>query len=140
MSRSKSPADRRNVIVAAAVGLVALVAMLGTCERGETTTSSPSTLTETVTATALPSTVTVTVTTERVVVAAPPPVIEQPAPPTAQQPEEPPPPVMLVPQGTDSVYYGSCAQARSARAAPLYAGQPGYRAGLDRDSDGVACE
>ncbi|MEV8438918.1 excalibur calcium-binding domain-containing protein [Actinosynnema sp. NPDC051121] len=23
---------------------------------------------------------------------------------------------------------------------PLYAGQPGYRAGLDRDKDGVACE
>ncbi|MFN0026377.1 MAG: excalibur calcium-binding domain-containing protein, partial [Acidimicrobiales bacterium] len=25
-------------------------------------------------------------------------------------------------------------------AAPLYTGDPGYRAALDRDSDGVACE
>ena len=24
--------------------------------------------------------------------------------------------------------------------APLYRGQPGYRAALDRDNDGVACE
>lgn len=30
--------------------------------------------------------------------------------------------------------------ARSAGAAPLYAGQPGYRGALDGDSDGVACE
>ncbi|MDA2890615.1 excalibur calcium-binding domain-containing protein [Mycolicibacterium sp. BiH015] len=27
----------------------------------------------------------------------------------------------------------------ASRAAPLYAGQPGYRAALDRDGDGVAC-
>ena len=39
-----------------------------------------------------------------------------------------------------AVYYGSCSQARAAGAAPLHAGQPGYRAGLDRDKDGVACE
>ncbi len=39
-----------------------------------------------------------------------------------------------------SVYYANCAAARAAGAAPLYAGEPGYRAGLDRDGDGVACE
>ncbi|GAP54109.1 excalibur domain protein, partial [Arthrobacter sp. Hiyo6] len=39
-----------------------------------------------------------------------------------------------------SVYYASCAAAKAAGAAPIYAGQPGYRAGLDRDNDGVACE
>lgn len=39
-----------------------------------------------------------------------------------------------------SVYYASCAAAKAAGAAPLSAGQPGYRAGLDRDKDGVACE
>jgi hypothetical protein len=39
-----------------------------------------------------------------------------------------------------SAYYGSCADARNAGAAPLYAGQAGYRAALDRDKDGVACE
>lgn len=44
--------------------------------------------------------------------------------------------------GTSSgdVYYKNCAAARAAGAAPLTAGQPGYRAGLDRDGDGVACE
>jgi hypothetical protein len=29
---------------------------------------------------------------------------------------------------------------RAAGKAPLYRGDPGYRAGLDRDDDGVACE
>ncbi|MDC7122671.1 excalibur calcium-binding domain-containing protein [Cellulomonas fimi] len=42
--------------------------------------------------------------------------------------------------GGASAYYGSCADARAAGAAPLYAGEPGYRSGLDRDKDGVACE
>ena len=39
-----------------------------------------------------------------------------------------------------AAYYSNCAAARSAGAAPLYAGNPGYRAKLDRDGDGVACE
>jgi hypothetical protein len=38
------------------------------------------------------------------------------------------------------VYYLDCGAVRLAGAAPLYAGQPGYRKGLDRDGDGVACE
>lgn len=47
--------------------------------------------------------------------------------------------------GTDrssggSAYYPNCKAARAAGAAPLYRGQPGYRPGLDRDNDGVACE
>jgi hypothetical protein len=37
-------------------------------------------------------------------------------------------------------YYENCDAARAAGAAPIQAGQPGYRPGLDRDSDGVACE
>lgn len=37
-------------------------------------------------------------------------------------------------------YYANCSAARAAGAAPLHAGQPGYRAALDRDKDGVACE
>lgn len=42
---------------------------------------------------------------------------------------------------TDSgVYYENCAAVRAAGKAPLYQGQPGYRPGLDRDGDGVACE
>ena len=44
-------------------------------------------------------------------------------------------------QNSDSgTYYRNCAAARAAGAAPLRQGQPGYRAALDRDKDGVACE
>ncbi|WP_146792458.1 cell wall-binding repeat-containing protein [Agrococcus baldri] len=39
-----------------------------------------------------------------------------------------------------SVYYANCDAVRRAGKAPLRIGQPGYRAGLDRDRDGVACE
>ena len=39
-----------------------------------------------------------------------------------------------------TAYYANCAAARAAGAAPLYRGDPGYRSGLDRDGDGVACE
>ncbi len=38
------------------------------------------------------------------------------------------------------VYYKNCAEARAAGAAPIYQGQPGYRPGLDRDCNGIACE
>lgn len=38
------------------------------------------------------------------------------------------------------VYFKNCSAARAAGAAPLLVGQPGYRAALDRDNDGVACE
>lgn len=39
-----------------------------------------------------------------------------------------------------SVYYAGCNEVRAAGHAPLYAGQPGYRAEMDGDGDGVACE
>lgn len=39
-----------------------------------------------------------------------------------------------------SVYYSGCDEARAAGAAPIYAGQPGYREGMDGDGDGIACE
>jgi len=38
------------------------------------------------------------------------------------------------------VYYRNCAAAWAAGVAPIHAGQPGYRIGLDADLDGVACE
>lgn len=41
--------------------------------------------------------------------------------------------------GPAAVYH-SCAEAVADGAAPLRRGQPGYRAALDGDSDGVACE
>jgi len=39
-----------------------------------------------------------------------------------------------------SVYYKNCTAARAAGAAPVYRGQPGYAAHLDRDNDGIGCE
>lgn len=39
-----------------------------------------------------------------------------------------------------SVFYAGCNEARAAGAAPIYAGQPGYRVEMDGDSDGIACE
>ncbi|MFD5635217.1 excalibur calcium-binding domain-containing protein [Streptomyces sp. NPDC127077] len=39
-----------------------------------------------------------------------------------------------------ATYYANCTAVREAGDAPLYADDPGYREGLDRDGDGVACE
>ncbi|MGL4305517.1 MAG: excalibur calcium-binding domain-containing protein [Mycobacteriaceae bacterium] len=39
-----------------------------------------------------------------------------------------------------AAYYGNCAEARAAGAAPIHRGEPGYRSGLDRDGDGIACD
>jgi len=44
------------------------------------------------------------------------------------------------PAPSSDVYYKNCTEARAAGAAPLRRGQPGYRAAMDRDNDGVACE
>jgi hypothetical protein len=40
----------------------------------------------------------------------------------------------------ETASYRNCAEARAAGAAPLAAGDAGYRTTLDRDRDGVACE
>jgi hypothetical protein len=37
-------------------------------------------------------------------------------------------------------HWGGCDDARAAGTAPIYAGEPGYREGMDGDGDGVACE
>lgn len=44
------------------------------------------------------------------------------------------------PATEQAVYYPNCRAARTAGAAPMHRGSPGYREGLDGDSDGVACE
>ncbi|WP_224025233.1 DUF1524 domain-containing protein [Arthrobacter sp. NicSoilC5] len=62
---------------------------------------------------------------------APAPVVPAAPAPVAPVPAAPAP---------AAAYYANCAAARAAGAAPLYAGQAGYRPALDRDSDGVACE
>jgi hypothetical protein len=69
---------------------------------------------------------------------APPPA---PAPAPAPAAAEPAPAAVApAPAAPAAGYYANCAAARAAGAAPLFAGQAGYRPGLDRDSDGVACE
>ncbi len=60
---------------------------------------------------------------------APPPVTKTQAPPRTTTTTKP-----------ASVYYANCSAAKAAGAAPLHRGEPGYRAALDRDNDGVACE
>jgi hypothetical protein len=52
----------------------------------------------------------------------------------------PPPPPAAETTDDQDVYYKNCTEARRAGAAPLRRGEPGYRAALDRDGDGVACE
>ncbi|WP_406207683.1 excalibur calcium-binding domain-containing protein [Kitasatospora sp. NBC_01560] len=56
--------------------------------------------------------------------------------PTPTQPAAPVP----APTTTSTVYYANCTAARDAGVAPLHRGDAGYRAGLDADGDGVACE
>lgn len=55
-----------------------------------------------------------------------------------------PKPTTHAPQPTKTtahgVYYKNCAEARAAGAAPMHRGEPGYRPGLDRDHDGIACD
>jgi len=82
-----------------------------------------------------------------------PPPAETTTPPSAETTTPPPAEVLApTPESTESatetpaaqadsgVYYANCAAARAAGAAPLNRGEPGYRAGLDRDHDGIACE
>jgi hypothetical protein len=37
-------------------------------------------------------------------------------------------------------HWSRCDDARAIGTAPIYIGEPGYREGLDRDGDGIACE
>ena len=61
---------------------------------------------------------------------------------TAETPPSPVPtqPVSTPSPSAESTYYVNCAAARAAGAAPLHRRDPGYRAGLDREGDGIACE
>ena len=100
------------------------------------------TVTETVTATV---TVTVTVTPSPVPTTPPPASLQPFAGAPAKPPAVKPAPVRKPaapkpPPEPASAYYANCSAARAAGVTPLYRGDAGYRAGLDRDGDGVACE
>jgi endonuclease YncB( thermonuclease family) len=74
----------------------------------------------------------------------PPPTTPPPAtPPPAPAPPPPPraapqPPVRPTPPA--AVHFRNCREARAAGVTPLRRGEPGYRRGLDRDGDGIACD
>ena len=66
-------------------------------------------------------------------VAAPPSVVERP---TASPPRKAP---ATTAPNQAAVYHKNCGVALAEGAAPILRGEPGYRSGLDRDGDGVAC-
>lgn len=62
---------------------------------------------------------------------------------TLEEPEQIPDISPLIKRGparVAQVSYAGCDEVRLAGRAPLYYGQPGYRADMDSDNDGVACE
>lgn len=60
--------------------------------------------------------------------------------PTATPTASATPTATASPSVTPAPRYRDCAAARAAGAAPIRAGEPGYRAALDADGDGIACE
>lgn len=66
--------------------------------------------------------------------------VDTPSPEPSPEPLPEPEPVPEPKPEPQSVYYSSCAAAKAAGAAPLHAGEPGYRPALDGDRDGVACD
>jgi hypothetical protein len=125
-----------------------ILATIGSCNSRQTDNHSSSgtvsTAARTVTVGSEPTTVTVPPTTVTVVAEAPPPAppatvtVTQDAPPLGIY--GPPAAQAPAPLNSSSAYYKNCSEARVAGAAPLRRGEPGYRDGLDRDGDGVACE
>ena len=145
----KRPVNRNQLLIGGAAAFVLLLVLLSNCggDDKRSTSSMTSTVTTTVTARVPPSTVTVTVTQTPILDTPPSPAWTAPPspvwtvpPPTTSAEQAPVLPLPLVPQAPASVYYPNCAAARAAGAAPIYVGEPGYRSGLDRDGDGVACE
>jgi hypothetical protein len=133
--------NRRGLIIGGSVaGLLVLLLLIGSLGNGGDNKSVSTTVTNTVTVTAAPPPAfvappaTVTVTAQ----AAPAPAPLEP-PPEATV-DVPPPVAPVYAPPPSSAYYGNCSEARAAGAAPLHVGEPGYRSGLDRDGDGVACE
>lgn len=63
-----------------------------------------------------------------------------PEPTPTPTPTPAPAPAPAPASAPSQAYYANCDAVRAAGAAPLLAGSPGYRSGLDRDGDGIACE
>ncbi|MGI8755107.1 MAG: excalibur calcium-binding domain-containing protein [Acidimicrobiales bacterium] len=52
----------------------------------------------------------------------------------------PKPTTTTPPSASSGASYSNCSEAKSAGAAPISRGEPGYSSNLDRDNDGIACE
>ncbi|WP_344521093.1 excalibur calcium-binding domain-containing protein [Streptomyces rectiviolaceus] len=124
-------------VVAVAVGLLVLGAILSSCGHGADEPQAP--VTTSASPTPSPSLSSPTP-------AEPSPSLSESVTPpprpaeTATETEAPEPPPSPESSAAPDVYYENCAEARAAGAAPLIAGEPGYRPELDRNLDGVACE
>lgn len=152
--------SRGGIVAGASVGGVALIALLalvtpnssaassdsptaGATVTATATATTTATATATVTETVSPAASTITVTPPpRVVTMRPAPVprvtVTKRIPFAETSRTSAPVPTS---EATETgAYYASCSEARAAGVAPLYRGDPGYRSGLDRDDDGVACE
>jgi hypothetical protein len=119
----------------------ATVTTTQTTVRTATTTATPPATTVTRTVIATPVTSTVTTTAAPADVGAGAAVgagadVDVRVPPADPAPAPQP----LVASPPSSSYFKNCSEAKAAGAAPLFAGEPGYRSALDRDNDGVACE
>lgn len=140
-------------LVAGGVGVAMLLAQIdGVGSDSSPTRSTPSSTTPspyptwTTTPTWTPSTTTerpIPTTTVPTTSAAPTPTTETTTvyvlPPAAPEPSTAVPIAPLAPSRGD-VYYRSCAAAHADGRSNIPIGSPGYRPGLDRDGDGVACE
>jgi hypothetical protein len=102
------------------------------CDSAVTGSTAPPT--STVPPTTVPRTTVPATTVPRATV--PPRTVPPQTQPPATQPRATQPPATQ----PVSFYYANCAAARSAGAAPLHRGDPGYSPSLDRDGDGIACE
>lgn len=146
-------------ILGAVVGLLVVLGVIGTLSDDDGTSSVVFTVTETATQTRQPfvapstsgttvTTTPTTATTTPTTTTPPPPVEAVPNPnlpnPSLPNPNLPNPDVptaeLPAPPADVGAYYSNCAEARAAGAAPIRAGEPGYRSELDRNGDGVACE
>lgn len=140
-------------------GLLILFGLAGSCGGSDAKTvveTETVTVTTGASASTVTTTATVTATPDGAAPAEPTSAAQEPAEQPAANadvgvdaPEEPeqqraqfyaPAPEKPAPAPAQSAYYPNCAAARSAGAAPLYSGDPGYSSKLDRDGDGVACE
>jgi hypothetical protein len=129
---SPPPRSKKRWIIPTATGLLGLVVGSG-MSGGDTTTTTPltsATVTRTtrVTVPAKVSTVTVTPKIRK--------AVDVPTKASSKKTTKAKPTT----EGAATAYYADCSAARAADAAPLRVGDPGYRSGLDRDGDGVACE